>query len=223
MFDFLEELFENITGEEKKEGIQLEGTEVLNESVVNTMENTRGGGFYIKNGILYNGSIDTMLTDLSRDLSENLQNLKEQQDRLEASGQPYMDSAGIIHNAPWEEDYQSLMSELPGQIEAMAQVNRENFKNGKFPPLYDGFVSNPYYDPTGSWASSIDAWDSVNSLNTVLVPDYTSPDCTREELESEIEHSLNLAGQYASDNLTRTASGFLSRAERATDKLEDLE
>ena len=115
------------------------------------------------------------------------------------------------------------MSELPGQIEAMAEVNRENFKNGKFPPLYDGFVSNPYYDPTGSWAASMSAWDTVNSLNTVPAPDYTGPEYTREELESEIDHSLNMAGQYAKDNMTRTASGFLSRAESATEKLEDLE
>ena len=59
------------------------------------------------------------------------------------------------------------------------------------------------------------AWDTVNSLNTVPAPDYTGPEYTREELESEIDHSLNMADQYAKDNMTRTASGFLSRAESA--------
>ena len=59
MFEFLEELFENRTQETGTGG--REGTETPNESASGTMENTRGGGFYIKNGILYNGSIDTML------------------------------------------------------------------------------------------------------------------------------------------------------------------
>ena len=221
MYEIVKELFENRTQETGTGG--REGTETPNESASGTMENTGGGGFYIKNGILYNGSIDTMLSDLSQDLSENLQEQAEQKARLEASGEPYMDGAGIIHNASWEQDYQSLMSELPGQIEAMAEVNRENFKKGKFPPLYDGFVSNPYYDPTGSWTASMSAWDTVNSLNTVPAPDYTGPEYTREELESEIDHSLNMADQYARDSLTRTAPGFLSRAESATDKLENLE
>ena len=68
MFEFLEELLENRTQE-----TGMEGTEAPNESAAGTMENTGGGGFYIKNGILYNGRIDTMLSDLSQDLSENLQ------------------------------------------------------------------------------------------------------------------------------------------------------
>lgn len=227
MFEFLEELFgngmeETAAGTEGTAAAGMEGAEMPNESPAGTMEQT-GGGVYIKNGILYNGSIDTMLTDLSRDMAENLKEQAEQKARLEASGEPYMDSAGIIHNASWEQDYQSLMSELPGQIEAMAEVNRENIKNGNFPPLYDGFVSNPYYDPTGSWAAAMSAWDTVNSFNTVPAPDYTGPEYTREELESEIDHSLNMAGQYAEDRMTITASGFLSRAENAAEKLEDLE
>ena len=75
MFEFLEELFGNgmeepAAGTEGTAAAGLEGTEMPNESPAGTMEQT-GGGFYIKNGILYNGSIDTMLTDLSRDMAEN--------------------------------------------------------------------------------------------------------------------------------------------------------
>ena len=49
MFEFLEELFENRTQETGTGG--REGTETPNESASGTMENTGGGGFYIKNGI----------------------------------------------------------------------------------------------------------------------------------------------------------------------------
>lgn len=222
MFEFFEDLFD--LGKEKTE---MSGPEGMNtagsENIEGVQPETSGSGFYIKNGIIYNGNIDTMLSDLSQDLSKDLEEQAKKKAELEASGEPYIDGAGIIHNAPWEQDYQNLMSELPGQIEAMAEVNRENFKNGIFPPVYDGFASNPYYDPTGSWTAAMSSWDTVNSMNTVPAPDYTGPDYTREELESEMEHCLDLAGQYGADNMNITAAGFLTRADSAAKKLEDLD
>lgn len=52
MFEFLEGLFENRTEETGAAG--MEGTGVPNESEAGAMENPGNGGFYIKNGILYN-------------------------------------------------------------------------------------------------------------------------------------------------------------------------
>lgn len=104
MFEFLEDLFE---GKEETEELKAANQEGIQQE-------TSGSGFYIQNGILYNGNIDTMLTDLYQDMGENLEEQAKKKAELEASGEPYMDSAGIIHNASWEQDYQSLMSELPG-------------------------------------------------------------------------------------------------------------
>lgn len=191
------------------------------ESVSTSSENTErsSGGYYIKNGIIYDGSIDTMLSDLYRDMGETLREQKERNEELEASGEVYMDGAGIIHNASWEQDYRSLMVEVPKQIEAMEKINRENYEKGIFPPRYDGFVSNPFYDPTGSWSATMNSWDTINSLNTPLAPDYAGPDYTREELEQEIKHSVNMAGQYGADGFYKTADSWMNRAEHAAEKL----
>lgn len=212
MYEILEDLWNG--GQENIQEIENPCTENLNNEVSES-------GFYIQNGILYNGNIDSMMADLYQDMSENLEEQNRRREELGASGEMYIDGAGIIHNAPWEDLYDSLMKEVPAQIEAMAKVNQENLEKGIFPPLYDGFASNPYYDPTGSWGASMAAWDTLNDLNTPSAPDYTL-DYTAEELESEISHSLNMAGQYRNAGMDTIAGGFENRADSAVEKMKDL-
>lgn len=141
--------------------------------------------YELRNGILYDTGIDEEYQDLITDdlipEEAEMQNgtfYDTGADEMysdamsETSGGGYEFRNGIMYDTGVDSMYNEIVTEVPPVIDHMEEVNMENIENGNLPPLYDGFASNPYYDP--GWSEdAFEVMDAVDEMMTMDPVKYT--------------------------------------------------
>lgn len=176
--------------------------EAYNEIVSDFAGDTSMGGYEWRNGILYNTDID--------------RNYQELVSEMPAEG--FAIKNGILYNTSIDTAYNELMSDLIPAIQEMEKVNAENRAKGIYPPLYNGFMTDPLSDSI--WQASMDTMDFL-SENSGMDISFTAPAETAAELSDEVEFSRKMAGSYAQKGMEGMAEVYEDRMDDAADKLID--
>ena len=109
------------------------GIDAAYSDIVNDFQSDASmGGYEINNGILYNTDIDQTYNELVSEMPA---------DGFEMHN-------GILYNTSIDTAYNELMSDLVPAIQEMEKVNAENRAKGIYPPLYNGFMTDPLSDST---------------------------------------------------------------------------
>lgn len=162
-------------------------------------------------GIIHDSKIDSDVRDV---MDEQMESLKD------TYGEGvWMDGAGIIHNDAADQAIDELTRDLQAENVKLEEQIQYNWEHGIYPPIYDGFVSNPYYDPAGS-NGSMAVMDAFCGMMTMDAPDYVGYVPTAEESMREFDFNQSMADSYFSDGLGGMADVYDSRAEQ---NLKDME
>lgn len=162
-------------------------------------------------GIIHDSKIDSDVQDVMEKQAEGLK---------DALGEGvWIDGAGIIHNEAFDLSVDELTRDLQGENAKLEEQIQYNWEHGIFPPMYDGFVSNPYHDPAGM-DGSMAVMDAFCGMMTMDAPDYVGYVASPEESMRDFEFNLKMADSYFSDGLTGMASTYDSRAEQ---NLKDMD
>ncbi len=177
----------------------------IDESYQDLMTDLMPENMEIQNGILYDTSIDEMYSDIMSEMPTEGFELRN----------------GILYDTGIDQLYNEIIVEVPPVIEQMAEINEINRANGIFPPLYDGFVSNPYYDPGWS-AGSFAVMDAVNDMMTMDPVKYTMDSVdTAADLQADFEFNSSMADSYFQDGMSGMSDMYRSRAISAAEELEN--
>lgn len=162
-------------------------------------------------GIIHDSKIDSDVGDVMEEEMESLKN---------AYGEGvWIDGAGIIHNDAADQAIDELTRDLQTENAKLEEQIEYNWEHGIFPPVYDGFVSNPYHDPAGL-DGSMAVMDAFCGMMTMDAPDYVGYVPTPEESMREFDFNQSMADSYFSDGLNGMADVYDSRAEQ---NLKDMD
>lgn len=159
-------------------------------------------------GIIHDSKIDSDVQDVMDEQAEKLKDVY-------GEG-VWMDGAGIIHNNSLDQSIDELTRDLQTENAKLEEQIQYNWEHGIFPPTYDGFVSNPYYNPDSGMA----VMDAFCGMMTMDAPDYVGYVPTAEESMRDLEFNQGMADSYFSDGLTGMAGVYDSRAEQ---NLKDMD
>lgn len=194
-------MYEIVNGILYNTGIDAAYSDIVNDF----QSDTSMGGYEINNGILYNTDIDQTYNELVSEMPA---------DGFEMHN-------GILYNTSIDTAYNELMSDLVPAIQEMEKVNAENRAKGIYPPLYNGFMTDPLSDSI--WQASMDNMDFL-SENSGIDVSFTAPVTdTAADLADDVEFNRKMAESYGNDGMTGMEKVYEDRMKDAADKLADGE